>query len=193
MNSIIRNLGATLSALVIVAGTVACGANSPGPAGAPPAGSSAAAAARADEVARHKPAEVKKVLDAFLRSVSNESDAYMKAAMAGGSTNDTPEEKAAKFKSGFPGSYKYLDLDDKKAAGLIGIFALVAMLTPDTEMSANESGIVIDGETATIRGSDIKIKGIEKSGKGGTGGKLGKITLRFQGSTWKITDLEIQQ
>ncbi|NUU31168.1 hypothetical protein [Arthrobacter sp. C9C5] len=191
MNSIIRNLGAALSALVIVAGTVACGANSSGPAYAPPAGSSAAAPAA--EVVQHKPAEVKKVLDAFLQSVSNESDAYMKAAMAGGSTNDTPEEKAAKFKSGFPESYKYLDLDDKKAAGLIGIFALVAMLTPDTEMSANESGIALDGETATIRGSDIKIKGIEKSGQGGSGGKLGKITLTFQESTWKITDLEIQQ
>jgi hypothetical protein len=60
-------------------------------------------------------------------------------------------------------------------------------------MTANESGIKIDGETATIKGSDITIRGIEKSGKGGDNGKLRKITLTYQGSNWKITDLEIQQ
>jgi hypothetical protein len=193
MNKITR-LGACFSALIIVAGTAACGASSTSTAGSPSGALSAAAAtAAAVEVVQHRPAEVKKFLDAFLASVSNESDAYIKEAMTGGAAAGTDEEKAAKFKAAFPESYKFLALDDKKAAGLIGIFALIAMITPDTEITANESGIEIDGETATIKGSDIAIRGIEKSGKGGDNGKLRKITLTYQDSNWKITDLEIQQ
>lgn len=115
----------------------------------------------------------------------------MKAAMTGGAASGTDEEKATKLKAAFPQSYSYLALDERKASGLIGIFALTAMLTPDTEMTANESGINIDGDTATIKASEIKIKGIEKSGQGGDNGKLGRITLTYQGSDWKITDLEI--
>jgi len=117
----------------------------------------------------------------------------MKSAMAGGAASGTDEEKAAKLKAAFPQSYSYLALDEKKGPALIGIFALAAMLTPDTEMTANESGITVNGDTATIKASDIKIKGIEKSGQGGDSGKIGKITLTFQGTDWKVTDLEIQQ
>jgi hypothetical protein len=127
MNKITR-LGACLSALIIVAGTAACGASSASTAGSPSRASSAAPAAAA-EVVQHRPAEVKKFLDAFLASVSNESDAYIKKAMTGGAAAGTDEEKAAKFKAAFPESYKYLALDDKKAAGLVGIFALIAMVT----------------------------------------------------------------
>lgn len=193
MNLITRRLGVSFSALLVVVGTVACGAGTTSTTGSSSAGSSAAVAAPVVEVLQHKPAEVKKLLDAFLQSVSTESDAYMKEAMKSGSAGDTDEEKAAKFKTAFPESHKYLALDDKKSAGLIGIFALTAMLTPDTEMTANESGIQIDGETATIKGSDITINGIDKSGQGGDDGKLGMITLTYQDSDWKITDLEIRQ
>ncbi|PNH86081.1 hypothetical protein CXZ05_02965 [Arthrobacter sp. AFG20] len=141
----------------------------------------------------HKPAEVKKVLDAFLVNVSDESDAYLKDAMAKGASNAPDEERAANFRKAYPKSYEYLEMEDKKAAALIGIFAVTAMLTPDTEMTANESGIKIEGQTAFIKGSDVKIKGIEKSGQGGSDGKLGKIVLTFKGSEWKVTDLEVQQ
>lgn len=190
MNELSRRTTLSIAALCILVGTAACSA---GTASAPDTASQGTSAVAAPSAIKHKPDEVKRFLDAFLLSVSSESDGYMKAAMTGGAASGTEEEKAAKFKAAFPQSYSYLALDEKKAAGLIGIFALTAMLTPDTEMTANESGIKIDGNTATIKASEITIKGIEKSGQGGDNGKLGEITLTYQGSDWKITDLEIQQ
>lgn len=189
MNEISRRTALSIAGLCILVGIAGCSAGTASTQGSASQETPAVAAA---PVIEHKPAEVKKFLDAFLLSVSNESDGYMKAAMTGGAASGTDEEKAAKLKAAFPQSYTYLALDEKKAAGLIGIFALTAMLTPDTEMTANESGINIDGDTATIKASEIKIKGIEKSGQGGDNGKLGNITLTYQGSDWKITDLEIQ-
>ncbi|MGF9648691.1 hypothetical protein AAIH32_11985 [Pseudarthrobacter oxydans] len=189
MNEISHRTALSMAALFLLVGIAGCSAGTATTPGSAPQQTSAVAA----PVVQHKPAEVKKFLDAFLLTVSSESDGYMKAAMAGGVASGTDEEKAAKLKAAFPESYSYLALDEKKASGLIGIFALTAMLTPDTEMTANESGINIDGDTATIKASEIKIKGIEKSGQGGDNGKIGKITLTFQGTDWKITDLEIQQ
>lgn len=190
MNEISRGTAGFVAALCILVGAAGCSADTATATGSAPQETSAVAA---KPVIQHKPAEVKKFLDAFLLSVSSESDGYMKAAMTEGAASGTDEEKAAKLKAAFPQSYSYLALDEKKASGLIGIFALTAMLTPDTEMTANESGIKIDGDTATIKASDIKIKGIDKSGQGGDTGKIGKITLTYQGTDWKITDLEIQQ
>lgn len=183
MSKIIRRrVGVPILALSLAVGVGACGSNA--------AGSSSPAV---EAVVEHKPAEVKSALDAFFVNVSEESDAYMKEAMTKGSAKVSDEEKAANFKKAYPKSYKYLEMDDKKAAALIGIFALTAMFTPNTEITANESGIVIDGEKASIKGSDIKIKGLEKSGQGGDDGKLSKIVLTYKGSEWKVTDLEVQQ
>jgi hypothetical protein len=189
MNEINHRTALSIAALCLLVGIAGCGAGTATTPGSAPQGTSAVTA---PPVVQHTPAEVKKFLDSFLLTVSNESDGYMKAAMTGGAASGTDEEKAAKLKAAFPQSYSYLALDDKKAPALIGIFALAAMLTPDTEMTANESGITINGDTATIKASDIKIKGIEKSGQGGDSGKIGK-NLTFQGTDWKITDLEIQR
>lgn len=190
MNEISHRTALSIAALCLLVAIAGCGAGTATTPGSAPQETSEVAAPK---VVQHTPAEVKKFLDSFLLTVSNESDGYMKAAMTGGATSGTDEEKAAKLKAAFPESYSYLALDEKKAPALIGIFALAAMLTPDTEMTANESGITINGDTATIKASDIKIKGIEKSGQGGDSGKIGKITLTFQGTDWKITDLEVQQ
>jgi hypothetical protein len=190
MNAISHRTALSIAALCLLIGIAGCSAGTTTTPSSAPQETSAVAA---PPVIQHKPAEVKEFLDAFLLTVSSESDGYMKAAMTGGAATGTDEEKAAKLRAAFPQSYSYLALDEKKASGLIGIFALTAMLTPDTEMTANESGINIDGDTATIKASDIKIKGIEQSGQGGNSGKIGKITLTFQSTDWKITDLEVQQ
>lgn len=190
MNEINHRTTLSMAALCLLIGIAGCSAGTATTSGS---ASEETSAVTAPPVIQHRPDEVKEFLDAFLLTVSSESNGYMKAAMTGDAASGTDEEKAAKLKAAFPQSYSYLALDEKKASGLIGIFALAAMLTPDTEMTANESGINIDGDTATIKASDIKIKGVEKSGQGGDSGKIGKITLTFQGTDWKITDLEVQQ
>jgi hypothetical protein len=194
MSSIVHKLGAGLAALALLATSAGCASGtSPASEATATSGSEASTAAAVEDTAvRHTTTEVKAALDAFFLEITVESDAYMQESMLKPQGEATDEERAAQLKAAFPKSLTHTDMDERKAMGLIGMFAVVAMLTPDTEITANESGIELDGDEAAIRGSDIKIKGIENSGQGGDGGKIGRISLTYQDSAWKITDVEVK-
>ncbi|NKX52548.1 hypothetical protein HER39_18620 [Arthrobacter deserti] len=184
MNKTTKGLGAAVLALSLAAGATACRSTS----AQLSSGASEAAAAAPVAVVEHKPAEVKKFLDGFFADVDKETAAYMEDAMSGGLKNMTDDEKTEVFKKSYPKSRAYLDTDDKTGAGIIGNFALTTMFTKG-ETTANVDGIRISGDTATIKGSEIRGEGLKESS--GDGKKAGTLKLAYEGSGWKITGMDV--
>ncbi|EMY35652.1 hypothetical protein D477_003118 [Arthrobacter crystallopoietes BAB-32] len=191
MSKIARALGVPLLALAASLGAAACGSSSPAPASTAPV----TAESPAEQKVEHAPADVAKTLNAFFKTSQKEAKAYMGEMMANPPAEDaTDEETAAQLKAAFPKSYGYLDMSEEKSAGLVGIFALLGMFTQEPA-TISEDAIELDGDKASILGSDIDIKAgdTEETAKPSEGGKVGKISLEHDGTEWKITDVEVTQ
>lgn len=84
-------------------------------------------------------------------------------------------------------------MKETEAAALVGIFALVGMFAEENAAKVTEEAVNLDGDKASIMGSDITIEGMEGTGEGNDGGKVGKISLEHDGIEWKITGLEAKE
>lgn len=184
-----RAIALSLAAIALCIGSVSCSATDSG----------GSESTTQEQLTKRTAAEAKSTLDGFFKSVTSETVNVLKTpAKAPTDTNKsaTADEIAAanldRIKTGYPMSYGYLNENALGTAGavkLIAFYAYPAAADPGTVVESSESAFHLDGDIATIRGTDLKVK----SGDGKSSEFApGDITMTFSGGRWTISDFSTE-
>jgi hypothetical protein len=178
----------SLAAIALCLGSVSCSAPDSGP----------VETNTQEQLTKRTAAEAKTTLDDFFKNVTSETASILKDPSAPPEINKsaTADEIAAvnlkRVKTGYPTSYGYLNenaLGTSGAVSLIAFYANPAATIPGTVVESSESAFRLDGNIATIRGNDLRVK----SGDGKDSDFVpGDITMVFMDGRWLISDFSTE-